>query len=97
MLRIATEGKGIILLFSVFWSFFYDVMIFDFKFGSNRTAGSEDTTRFVAAHGPYSPSGFRSYPTSVSHTLEDSVRVIDLFILPHTGLDMTAAGFLSST
>jgi hypothetical protein len=38
MLRIATEGKGIISLFSVFWSFFYDVMIFDFKFGSNRTA-----------------------------------------------------------
>ena len=28
-------------------------MIFDFKFGSNRTAGSEDTIIFVAAHGPH--------------------------------------------
>ena len=42
MSRIATEGKGIISLFSVFQSFFYDIMIFDFKFGSNRTAGSVD-------------------------------------------------------
>ena len=51
MSRIATEGKGFISLLSVFRCFFYDVMIFDFKFGSNRTAGSEDTTRFVTAHG----------------------------------------------
>ena len=28
-------------------------MIFDFKFGSNRTASSEDTIIFVAAHGPH--------------------------------------------
>ena len=28
-------------------------MIFDFKFGRNRIAGSEDTIIFVAAHGPY--------------------------------------------
>ena len=28
-------------------------MIFDFKFGSNRTAGSEDTIIFVAVHGPH--------------------------------------------
>ena len=54
MLRIATEGKGIISLFSVFWSFFYDVMIFDFKFGSNRTASSKNTTHCVAAHEPHS-------------------------------------------
>ena len=36
-----------------FWIFFHDVMIFDFKFGSNRIAGSEDTIIFVAAHGPH--------------------------------------------
>ena len=49
--RVATEGKGIILLFWGLWNFLYDAMIFDFKFGSNRTAGSEDTIRFVVAHG----------------------------------------------
>ena len=28
-------------------------MIFDFKFGSNRTAGSKDTIIFVVAYGPH--------------------------------------------
>ena len=40
--RIRAEEKGIISLFWGFWNFFHDVMIFDFKFGSNHTAGSED-------------------------------------------------------
>ena len=51
--RIWAEGKGII---SLFWGsrfFLHDVMIFDFKFGSNRKASSEDTIIFVAAHGPH--------------------------------------------
>ena len=51
--RIWAEGKGIISLFWGSGFFFHDVMIFDFKFGSNRTAGSEDTVVFVAAHGPH--------------------------------------------
>ena len=50
--RFATEGKGVISLFWLFWNFLYDVLVFDFKFGSNRTAGSEDIIHFVAAHGP---------------------------------------------
>ena len=51
--RIWAEGKGIISLFWGSGFFFHDVMIFDFKFGSNRTAGSEDAIIFVAAHGPH--------------------------------------------
>ena len=46
--RIRTEGKGVFSLFWGFWIFFHDVIIFDFKFGSNRIAGSEDTILFVA-------------------------------------------------
>ena len=37
----------------------HDAMNFDFKFDRNRTAGSEDTILFVAAHGPRS-----HHPTS---------------------------------
>ena len=61
-----------------FWIFFHDVMIFDFKFGSNRTAGSEDTIVFVAVHGPHRTipllvvSDFRvSYVTPLLRTVRD--------------------------
>ena len=51
--RIWAGGKGVISLFWGSGFFFHDVMIFDFKFGSNRTAGSEDTIICVAAHGTH--------------------------------------------
>ena len=44
--RIGAEGKGVVLLFWGFWKLFRRIMI-DFKFGSNRTAGSKGTM----AHG----------------------------------------------
>ena len=50
--RVATEGKGVISLLWVFWNFLYDVLVFDFKFGRNRTADSEDIIHFVAVHRP---------------------------------------------
>ena len=51
--RVWAEGKGIISLFWGSGFFLHHVIIFDFKFGSNHTASSEDTIIFVAAHGPH--------------------------------------------
>ena len=69
--RIRAEEKGIISLFWGLWIFFHDVMIFDFKFSSNRTAGSEDIIHFVAAHGPRS-----RHPTSSRIRLPCLIRYV---------------------
>ena len=41
------RGKGYDFAILGVLEFFHDVMILDFKFGSNRTAGSEDTIDYI--------------------------------------------------